>query len=137
MSGDAAVPVASDEWLARFILFRNHIRQDGSVRPDAFIPHPYPDLSVTRHLGLPGARLWQLGQNVASQRQRTLLGRADVQCHVFQRLRLRVAPAPVPENPNHANVSAWPADKPAQKILAQEISAAAGRALITPPGIDI
>jgi hypothetical protein len=28
-------------------------------------------------------------------------------------------------NPNHADVSSWPADKPAQKIIALEIAAAA------------
>lgn len=33
---------------------------------------------------------------------------------------------------NHANVTGWPADKPSQKILAQEIAADAGKALLPP-----
>jgi len=46
-------PVSEDEWMARFILFSDWIRKSGpSVRPDDFIPHPYPNLSVTRHKDL-------------------------------------------------------------------------------------
>jgi hypothetical protein len=59
-------------------------------------------------------------------------GRADVQVSVFQRQELHVVAAPLPENPNHANVTGWPAEKPAQKIIAQQIAAVAGKAL-TPP----
>ena len=44
--------VSDDEWLARFILFRNQIRRDQTVKQGAFIPYPYPDLSVTRRLEL-------------------------------------------------------------------------------------
>jgi hypothetical protein len=32
--------LSSDELLARFILYKRHLRQDLSVKPDAFIPHP-------------------------------------------------------------------------------------------------
>jgi hypothetical protein len=45
---------------------------------------------------------------------------------------LQVVAAPVPENPNHANVIDWPAEKSAQKIIAQQIAEAAGKAQ-TPP----
>jgi hypothetical protein len=52
---------------------------------------------------------------------------------VFQRQELHVVAAPLLENPNHANVTGWPGEKPAQKIIAQQISAAAGKALMPPP----
>jgi hypothetical protein len=50
------------------------------------------------------------------------------------RQELRVVAAPIlPENLNHANVTGWPSEKPTQKIIAQQIAAAAGKALTPPP----
>lgn len=51
MIDPANVPeVGPDEALARFVLHGSHIRRSNqTVKPDAFIPHPYRDLSVTRH----------------------------------------------------------------------------------------
>jgi hypothetical protein len=128
--GDNVPPITSDEWLARFIHYQRYIRQDRTVRADAFIPHPYPDLSVTRHLQLSDAELWRIGGDVARQINRSLHGRVDTQVFVFQRQRLQVIADPVfPDNPNHANINGWPAEKAAQKIIAQQIAAAAGKVL--------
>ncbi len=127
-------PISADEHLARFILQRSHLRQDGSVKPDAFVPYPWPDLSVTRHLQLTENELWSIGHNVARQATKTLRGRADVRARDFQQHRLRVLAAPVEGNPNHANVTDWPTEKPAQKIIAQQIAAAAGKAYQPPLG---
>lgn len=121
-------PVTADEQLARFILQRSHLRQDGTVKQDAFIPHPWPDLSVTRHFQLTEKELWSIGENVARQTAKTLYGRADVRASDFHRHRLRIIAARVEGNPNHANVTGWPTEKPAQKIIAQQIAAAAGKA---------
>jgi hypothetical protein len=135
MSDGENVPPTSDEWLARFIHYQKYIRQDHTVRADAFIPHPYPDLSVTRHLQLSEAELWRIGRDVAQQINRTLQGRVDAQVFVFQRQQLQVVADPIfPQNPNHANVSGWPAEKPAQKIIAQQIAAAASK-VVAPPQI--
>jgi len=131
-NGGTVPPVESNEWLARFILNRIHLRQDRTVRQDAFIPHPWPDLSVTRHLQLTQTELWKIGQDVAREVGKTLHGRANVQAFAFQRQELRVVEAPLPENPNHANVVGWPIEKSAQKIIAQQIAAAAGKALQVP-----
>jgi hypothetical protein len=116
-------PVADDEWLARFILFGKWLRGDQTVRSDAFIPHPWPNLSVTRRLGLDEEELWRIGQNVADQRSLPLYGRADVRARVIRKHRLDIQPTP--ESRNHANITGWPKEKPAQKIIAQEIAAAA------------
>ena len=130
---EAVLPsIQPSEWLARFILKRNYLRHDRTIKQDAFIPHPYPDLSVTRHLQLSETQLWEIGHDVARQTSKTLHGRADVQVAVFQLHELRVVAAPLPENLNHANVTGWPAEKPAQKIIAQQIAAAAGMALEPP-----
>lgn len=118
--------VADDETLARYILQRSHIRgSDHSVKPDAFIPHPYTDLSVTRHLMATESELWGAGQHVAELRGKTLYGRADFSTATCVGLRLNVEADPLDDNPNHANVLGWPAEKPLQKIIAQQVAAVA------------
>jgi hypothetical protein len=118
--------VAEEELLARFILFSGWFRKDQTVRPDCFIPHPYPDLSVTRHRDLSEAALWQIGQATANARPKaTLYGRADLRARDAVRQMLRVDAVPTAENPHHANITGWPPEKPAQKIIAQELAAAA------------
>ena len=128
--------VTSEEQLARFIFNRNRLRQDWTVKPDGFIPYPYPNLSVTRHLQLTEVKLWNIGRNVARQVGKTLYARADVRVSNFERHALRVIAAPVAENPNHANVSGWPIEKSAQKAIAQEIAAVAGKAREAPFDLD-
>jgi hypothetical protein len=117
-------PVTDSEVLVRFVLFRGWIRSSNStVKSDAFIPHPYPDLSVTRHIGLSVEEIWQIGQAVADSRPATLYGRAEIQALHVRRQSLRIVPTPEPKN--HANITGWPKDKPAQKIIAQELAAVA------------
>jgi hypothetical protein len=123
---DAVPPVDAGELLARYVLQSSHIRSSNqTVKPDAFIPHPYRDLSVTRHREATEGEIWNSGQTVAGQIGKRLHGRADVVAEVCLSQRLTVNAAPVEGNPNHANISNWPADKAAQKIIALEISAAA------------
>lgn len=125
MTGESAPSVvADDECLARFILFSKWIRNsDQTAKPEAFIPYPYPDLSVTRHINLSEDVLWKIGQDVADTRGVTLYGRADICSSTVRRQHLKIAPAPVQKNLNHANIVGWPADKPAQKIIAQQLAA--------------
>jgi hypothetical protein len=123
MNDVAVAPsVKSDEWLARFILYSRYIRENHTIRPEAFMPHPMRDLSVTRRLQLSNSELWDVGRDIAL----TLYGRADVRTFIFQKQKLRVVAAPEPNNPNHANVTGWPEEKSAQKSRAQEIAASAG-----------
>ena len=128
MPASPPVCIPDAEKLARFVLSADHLRADGTVRPNAFIPHPHPDLSVTRHAELPERELWSRGHAVAAEvrakltRLLPLLGRADVTADVYLKQTLRLESAPVPGNPEHVNITGWPADKPAQKIIAQEIA---------------
>ena len=66
MDGAGQMPVGDEEWLARFILRKEHVRPDGTVKPDPFIPYKHVELSVTRHLGLNEARIWAAGELVAA-----------------------------------------------------------------------
>ena len=119
----SAHEVEEAEWLARYIVYKDHVRANGTVRPDAFIPHPYPNLSVTRHLSLGDDMLWMIGQDIAEQRGKTLCGRADLQAMTCTQQHLRIEADPTEGNPNHANVAGWPASKPEQKIIAMKLAA--------------
>src|SRR5439155_24062413 len=105
----------------RYIVRKAHVRPDGTVKPDSFVPYKYVELSVTRHLGLTEEEIWADGDSVASQTNTKLQGRADAQASVFIQQRLRVVAAPNEKNPNHANVIDWPSDRLAQKEIALEI----------------
>jgi hypothetical protein len=117
--------VAAEEQLARYVLQSKHVRQDKTLRPDAFIPHPYEELSVTRHRGATDSEIWTLGVGVGLKTDKVLYGRADLGTDVCLSRQLRVAAAPVSGNPNHANILGWPADKSSQKTIALELAAAA------------
>ena len=112
-------PVDDDELLARFIRSKRHIREDETVRQDAFIPHPYPDLSVFRHVGLNENELWDIGRAIITH----LYGRADIYAIEVLNQKLRIEPTSTPRN--HANITGWPPEKEAQKIIALELAAKA------------
>src|SRR6266516_1964117 len=53
----------ANELLARFNTSSGWVRRSNqTVKPDAFIPYPYPALSVTRHRKLTPHELWHLGR---------------------------------------------------------------------------
>lgn len=89
------------------------------------MPHPYVDLSVTRHQALSEHEIWVIGQGVANVRETTLYGRADIRASDVLRQSLNVESAPIQNNPNHANIIGWPEQKPAQKVIALQLAAAA------------
>jgi hypothetical protein len=122
---DPPADVASSESLARFVFRSKDVRADSTLRPDVFIPFPYPDLSVTRHFGLEDGEIWEKGHAIGRERSLPLIGRGDVVAEEFLKRQLTVRPAPVSGNQHHANVTGWPLSKAAQKNLAQEISAVA------------
>lgn len=109
------------EWLARFIRRKEHVRADGTVKADPFIPYKHVELSVTRHLGLSEQQIWAAGELVVSKVKASLQGRADARVLVYTRQRLRSVAAPQDENLNHANVIDWPPDKQSQKEIALEL----------------
>jgi hypothetical protein len=122
IANNGGLPVTGNEWLARYILRKSEIRTDGTVKPDGFTPYKWVELSVTRHLGLVEGEIWQAGKHVAAERREPLIGRADTQTKTHTQVGLRVIPAPLEKNPNHANSVGWPSDKPSQKEIALLIS---------------
>lgn len=64
--------------------------------------------------------------------ERTLYGRGDALAATYVSQELKVVADSTKGNPNHANVVDWPVnDKPAQKLIAEEIAAVA-RFVTTP-----
>ncbi len=133
-------PVGEDELLARFILFKRHFRRiDNTVKPEALIPAPRIQLSVTRHLGLTPRQIWEAGCEVARVRQlqvpgATLHGRADILASDARNLHLEVNPDEPPLN--HANIEPWPAEEAAQLIIAQKLAARNSVFIKKPEEID-
>lgn len=119
-------PVESHESLARFVLQSSHIRKsDGSLKLDAFMPPPNLELSVSRHLFATEDELWTIAKSIADPLGKTLYGRGDIRAGTCQGLKLHVQADPVEGNPNHAIITRWPTDKPAQKSIAQQLAATA------------
>jgi hypothetical protein len=117
--------IGDEEDLARYVFRPEHVRPDGTIKPDALIPYRYTDLSVTRHHGLAESEVWAAGQRVGQQRQLTLVGRADLLAADYRARRLTVQADPTDDNAHHALVLGWPAEKPAQKSVAQLLVARA------------
>lgn len=92
------------------------------------MPPPDLNLSVTRHIGLSKEELWRIGKDVVGEigqkRTSLLCGRADLSVESIP-LPLKVEPAALPNNRNHAHVTGWPTDKPSKKNLAQHLAAVA------------
>lgn len=127
MFDPANIPeVDPQESLTRYILSRRHFRRESqTVKPDAFVPPSDGKMSMTRLLDVTDDEIWAVGREVAIARDppKNLYGRSDVLTSTFLGQELRVIASPLPENPNHADVTDWPMnDKPAQKLIAQEIA---------------
>ncbi|MFQ3584962.1 MAG: hypothetical protein SNJ85_08555 [Cyanobacteriota bacterium] len=129
-------PVEDTELLARYVMQSSHFRADQSIKPNLFVPHPYQELSVTRHRDATEAEIWQVGVNVATQQQRTLYGRSDIQTSDCLREFLQVTAKPLVGNPNHADIEGWPTAKQDQKLIALRLAASATK-LIPPPILSL
>lgn len=130
---DAVPPVDASETLSRFIFTRRHIRrEEGTVKADAFVPHPYQELSVNRDREATDVETWDVGRRIASRRGKTLAGRGDVLAATYHSQNLQTVADPIEGNPNHVNVKGWSKNnKAGQKLIAQEIAAVAK--LLLPP----
>jgi hypothetical protein len=117
---------AAPAGLARFITSSGWFRpSDQTVKQDAFIPYPTVELSVTKHGLLSEDGIWEAGKRVALARPAKLYGRADIFESEAEKNGLGVVDDPTAENPNHALITGWPAEKPAQKAKAQLLAKAA------------
>ncbi len=118
--------IADSESVARYAFSSGHIRKiDGTLKQNAFMPPPNFDFSTTRHLDTSEAELWSIGKYIASGLNKPLLGRGDFSIAVAKALGLIAGATPNDWNRNHASLTGWPTDKEKQKLIAQELAAAA------------
>lgn len=127
-----ASTLSPEDSVARFIFSDRHVRADGTAKPDAFIPHPYPELSVTKKTDIPEDVIWTVGRNVAAARRQALVARADLSCGMLSSHGLAFLHDPTEMDANHWNVIGWPKDKSAQKTIAQQICATIGKVTAPP-----
>jgi len=128
--------VELDEIVARYLQSKRNIRADKSIKPDEFVPFSQVARSVNRHRDCSEDEIWQFGRQVAAQTSTPLLGRTDVlvsHCTIGE---LSVKAAPVPGNPNHADIVGYPSAKSDQKALALKIAANASDQILPPESHD-
>lgn len=127
----AGVPVANEDRVARFVVVAGYIRRsDNTVRQEVFLPYKHVKLSVVQHRDLSEAELWEVGDYVAKQLGKPLLGRADVSARDARAQRLNVLPEEPPRN--HADIIGWAPEKAAQLSKAQVLAADAGQFIPKP-----
>lgn len=118
--------VADEERLSRFLFSSKWFAATtGRVKPEAFLPHPRIELSVSCTESLKESTIWEIGQSTAAAHSQkpNLHGRADVCARVFrsQGLEIRRDDQPM----YHANITGWQEDRSAQISKAQQIAAEA------------
>jgi len=123
MNEAAGNPLSDDEMLARFVLKKEWIRPDSTIKQDAFIPPKDLQLSVTRHAGISTEKLIETGKFIAAETSLEFLGRADIETRAVVKNALKAVAWPLANNQNHAHIVGWPADKEARKTIAQELAA--------------
>jgi hypothetical protein len=115
--------VAESESVTRYLMFSKWYRADQTIKYEAFMPPDDLEFSVTRLLQATDAEVWEVGKQVAAERNRTLHGRTDVLVRVFKRQQLLMQADALPNNPNHAKVTGWSADIAQQMIIAKQLAA--------------
>jgi hypothetical protein len=131
-------PVANNELLARFIVNSDEKRADGSVKHKLFLPYKYVELSINRHREATITETWQVGYDVATERNKTLYGLANIRASRCRISSLQVAPDPqLPKNPNHANITGYPPAKEDQMALAIELAASIEGKWQEPPAPNV
>ena len=121
------------EDVSRFIVQSRWVRQDRTIRHTAFLPNPRTNplaTSVTMIGGLSSQEIWRIAQGVATSMGKDLHGRSDISAETLSSASLHLSITPTPQNPQHADITGWPDDKPNQLLRAQKLAAKASR-LIT------
>lgn len=114
-------PVDSNENLSRYLFSRNNYSPTKQiVHYTAFIPPPDKRLSVFRISALSENDIWNIGESVATQRGKQLLGRADIEAVPVYEAGLSIEPDVSP--PRHANIIGWPDEDSAIKLAAIELA---------------
>lgn len=111
-----------DEVLSRFLTSSNQFAASSlRVKPSAFMPPPDKKLSCFVTTGLEPNEIWEIADRAITGRP--VYGSADIGTREIHDEGLVVERDDVP--PRHVNILGWPAEKDAQKEIAQALAAAA------------
>jgi len=118
------VNVDPAEPLARFIINKGDYRADGTVRHRIFLPSPKTgQTSVFRIFGLSENAIWGIGDNEVAQKRKpplSLIGRADIFVRQVLKTGLHIDADDIPQR--HANITNWPIEQSAQRLIAMELA---------------
>ena len=116
-------PIDISEILSRFILKKNYIRANNTVRPAVFMPNPKNgETSVFRTSDTTNHEIWAIGEReIIPIQKKPILGRADIGTSIVVSKNLKVIPSEPPER--HADIIGWPDEKSKQKLIALELAA--------------
>ena len=110
------------EVLARFIMQKNYVRADSSLRATPFMPPQTGRLSVYAISGVDEPEIWAIGNaHVAVPLGKPLHGRADFNSLRVYELGLEVESDPTP-HPLHANVIGWDLASTEPRLLALKLA---------------
>lgn len=124
--------ITEEEVAARYIYRKDQIfAHNGMVKPAALVPFKHVEASVTLHEGRPETEIWENGLQTAIQRDMPLRARADIPVsRVREDSAMDVVRDPIVDdaspannNPYHAEIVGWAADKASQKNAAIRILA--------------
>lgn len=124
--------VGTEERIFRFLFSKRWFAVTTQrVKPDAFIPHPHVELSVSCTEGLDDSVLWELGKQTTENRadQPKLHGRANLKEKTIFSQDLKIIRD---DNPlYHTNIRGWSANgKGTQRSKVIELAAAATLRLV-------
>ncbi len=90
------------------------------VKYSVFIPPSNRRLSVFRIVGLSENQVWEIGNAIGTERELTLLARADIRVSSVTKTGLEIDADDIP--PRHANIVGWPAEDSEIKLRAIELA---------------
>lgn len=90
------------------------------VKYSVFIPPANRRLSVFRIVNLSENEVWEIGNDVGTERELTLLARADIKVSSVTETGLKIDADDRP--PRHANIVGWPDEDSAIKLKAMELA---------------
>lgn len=113
--------IGPEERLARFLRHSSQYSAVANrVRHSAFMPPRSRRLSVFRISDMGDQEIWALAADVVSP-DREVKARADLTPHHVRAAGLEIESEPSP-HPRHADIIAWPSDKPEQMDAAKELA---------------
>lgn len=109
------------EDLTKYIFNKSQFSSSNKrVKYSVFIPPSNRRLSVFRVVGLSENEVWEIGNAVGTERELTLLARADFKVSSVTKIGLEIDVDDIP--PRHANIVGWPEEDSAIKLKALELA---------------